>query len=138
MLTHVLNDTAWSVVAVCSPFFGRPDTVRQDCLADLLVELSSRKVRRVVADARTQPKAKDPEVMNKQDLATARQLRQTGAVDRQLALSHGKDVTEPLLWMPDGVAWSVRRAMVADDEAHFSIIKSVTTIISVSPRRNRP
>jgi hypothetical protein len=35
------------------------------------------------------------------------------------------------LWLPDGVAWAVRRAMVADDEVHFDIIRSVTSLIVV-------
>lgn len=131
MLTHLRDDAERSVVAIQSPFNGHANQARQACLRQLLIELSSLTVRRVVLDTRYQPRARDPHKLDKQDAHTARELRAARLIDRQLSLSHASDATEPLLWLPDGVAWSVRRAMVAGDEEHFSIIRSVTKLIVV-------
>jgi len=132
MLEHVRDEAGWSVVAVHSPFIGHADAARRACLRALLIDLSSRKVGRVVLDSRCQPRARDPRTLDKQDLRVARELRSAGLIDRLLTITHANDATEPLLWLPDGVAWSVRRAMVADDEQHFQIIRSVTRLIVVA------
>jgi len=101
MLEHVRDHAGWSVVAVQSPFAGHADAARQECLRVLLVELSSRKVRRMVLDSRYQPRAADPRKHDKADERTARQLRQSGQIDRSTTISHATDTAEPLLWLPD-------------------------------------
>lgn len=131
MLNHVRDDAGWSVVAIQSPYSGHADVARQRCLRQLLVDLSNRKVGRAVLDSRIQPGAGDPRMLDKQDERTARQLRSAGSISRHLSLGHATDRTEPLLWLPDGVAWAVRRAMVAEDDVHFEIIRSVTTLIVI-------
>ena len=132
MLEHVRDDGGWTVVAVQSPFSGHANEARQECLRELLIDLSGRKVTRAVLDSRYQPRGRDPRKLDKQDARTAQRLRSAGEVDRHLSITHATDATEPLLWLPDGVAWSVRRAMVADDEQHFNIIKPVTNIIIIN------
>jgi hypothetical protein len=132
MLEHVRDDAGWSVVAVQLPFSGHADAARQECLRVLLVELSSRKVRRMVSASRYQPGAGDPRKHDKADERTARLLRQDGLIDRFTTVSHATDAAEPLLWLPDGVAWSVRRSLSADDHAHYDIIRAVTTLLIVN------
>jgi hypothetical protein len=131
MLNHVRDDAGWSVVAIQSPYASHAEVARQRCLRELLVDLSNRKVARAVLDSRIQPGPNDPRMLNKQDERRARELRSAGTISRHLTLNHVTDRSEPLLWLPDGVAWAVRRAMVADDEVHFDIIRSVTSLIVV-------
>lgn len=131
MLNHVRNDAGWSVVAIQSPYSGHAELARQRCLRQLLVDLSGRKVARAILDSRIQPRASDPRMLDKQDERTARELRSAGSISRHLSINHATDRVEPLLWLPDGVAWAVRRAMVADDDVHFEIIRSVTSLIVV-------
>ncbi|MDO9494310.1 MAG: hypothetical protein Q7J48_01280 [Nocardioides sp.] len=131
MLTHVREQAGWSVVAIKSPYEGHADLARQRCLRELLVDLSGRKVSRAVLDSRIQPAAHDPEVMNKQDLRTVRSLRSDGLIHRHFGVSHVTDAEEPLLWLPDGVAWSVRRALAVDDNDHYELVRSVTTLLIV-------
>jgi hypothetical protein len=85
----------------------------------------------MVLDSRYQPGAGDPRKHDKADERTARQLRQVGRVDRSTTITHATDKAEPLLWLPDGVAWAVRRSLSADDHAHFDIIRPVTTLLIV-------
>lgn len=132
MLEHVRDHAGWNVVAVLSPFSGHADAARQQCLQVLLVELSGRKVRRMVLDSRYQPGASDPRKHDKADERTARRLRQSGQIDRFTTITHATDTVEPLLWLPDGVAWSVRRSLSADDHSHFDIIRPVTTLLILS------
>jgi hypothetical protein len=83
-------------------------------------------------DSRYQPRVSDPRKHDKADERTARQLRRAGQIDRSTTITHATDTSEPLLWLPDGVAWAVRRSLSADDHAHFEIIRPVTTLLIVS------
>lgn len=129
MLGHVRDETQASIVAIQAPFDGHADLARQQCLRQLVVELSDRKVGHVVLDSRVQPRASDVEMLNKDDLRTIRALRADGEVHRHLAASHATDDVEPLLWLPDGVAWSVRRALAVDDNEHYELIAAMTTLL---------
>lgn len=62
---------------------------------------------------RLRRRARDPRKHDKADERTARQLRQGGLIDRSTTVTHATDTAEPLLWLPDGVAWSVRRSLSA-------------------------
>ena len=129
MLEHVRDEAGWNVVAIESPYAGHADRARQACLRRLLIELNARGVRHVCADSRYQPKAKDPEKHDKADLRTLRELRSARLVDRQMTMRHAADADEPLLWLPDGVAWAVRRALAVEDNEHFEIVRDVTSLI---------
>lgn len=132
MLRHIHDDAGWNVFAIQAPFGGHADKARQQCLEQLLIELDGRKVGAVVCDSRIQPNSTDPQQLNREDLNTARKLRSSQRVSRQLQVRHASDAQEPLLWLPDGVAWATRRALVLDDGEHYELIRPVTTLIVVT------
>lgn len=117
MVDYITEESEWNVFAVKMPLAGdsRLDLARAraQCLDRLVRNLTSGSgdgaVRAIVADNNI-----DPE-LNKLDGQVVDKLRGSGAIDPDVAITHGRMGQEPLLWSADAMSWSVRRNIALDD-----------------------
>lgn len=129
MLEYVRDNVGWNVVAVQMPFPGHADLARRQCLAALLRELDSMKVGLVVPDSRLQPGAFDPQVLDQKTSKSSVVCGGGGRLTVTWSLRHAADAAEPMLWMPDAIAWAVRRDLAIGEHEHFEVVRSVTNVI---------
>jgi hypothetical protein len=75
-----------------------------------------------VIDARKSPS------QNEADRRVLRDLRRAGQVTRETRLVHLRPSQEPLLGLPDLLAWSFRQEFARDDTSWFEPLRSTTVV----------
>jgi hypothetical protein len=68
---------------------------------------------------------------NRKDQDTARALRQKGLLTRDSTLHHTRPSMEPLLGLPDVLAWAYRQKHIRGDEKWFSPFSSYAEISTI-------
>lgn len=127
-----------SVVVVQAPFVRSVEASRQSCLRVLLVELAARGVSQVVIDSRRHPFGRDPKALDRLDEHTVQQLRAAGTVPRGVTIRHYSDSAEPLLWLADATAWTIRRNLALGEAQWEHVTKAADVLHLDADDRERP
>ena len=117
MVEAITEESVWNVIAVKLPLAGssRRDLARARalCLDRLVRNLTSgtgdESVRGIVADNNKDQR------LNGLDEQVIDKLRKSGAIHSDVAITHGRMGSEPLLWSADAVSWAVQRNILRDD-----------------------
>jgi hypothetical protein len=90
------------------------DAARARCLAHIMTKLHREEgVELFIVDSHSTP------TKNRKDQDTATALRRDGALPRNSAIHHARPSAEPLLGLPDVLAWAYRQKHVRNDDKWF-------------------